>query len=415
MKSNKQIVFIAALVVMMAGCSHRTHEKAATDQVIDDAEEIKQSIPMQNNQFAFDLMRQIPFEEDNFVVSPFSISTALAMTYAGAREATLEQMAQVMYFDRDQEQFHQAYGKYLQSIFELAKDNIDLNIANSMWAQEDYHFLDSFFDIVEAHYHAETFQVDFEGNREQIRNDINQWVYDETLEKISELIAPNVLTEDTRLVLVNAIHFLGAWLKEFDKDRTRENTFYLRDNTSVKADFMQRSDTLPYYGDDNMQVLEIPYAGETFSMLLVLPSEDIPLEDVEARMDTAFFANLIDSLKETELEVIIPGFEAETKLDLEKTLAEMGMPKPFSREADFSGMSGDLELKIDKVIHQAMIEVAEEGTEAAAATAVVVIRKTAIEVEQPTVFRANRPFLFFVKDNVNQSILFAGRVMNPEK
>ncbi len=414
MKSNKHFLFLAALVLMLAGCSHRAHQNEA-DQAVNDAEEIKQSIPMQNNQFAFDLIRQVPFEEENFVVSPFSISTALAMTYAGAREATLEQMADVMYFDRNQERFHQAYGEYLQSMLHLAEGNIELNIANSLWAQEDYHFLDSFFSIVEAHYHSETFQVDFEENREQVREDINQWVFDETREKIRDLIGPGILTEDTRLVLVNAIHFLGSWLKEFDKELTRENTFYLRDKKTVMADFMQRSDTLPYYEDDNMQALEIPYAGEDFSMLLVLPSEDTSLEDQEARMDAVSFAELINNLEKTKLEVIIPGFEAQTKLDLEKTLADMGMHKPFSREADFSGMSGDLELKIDRVIHQAMIEVAEEGTEAAAATAVVVIRKTAIEVDQPTVFRANRPFLFFVKDNTNQSILFAGRVMNPEK
>lgn len=327
----------------------------------------------------------------------------------------MEQMAKIMHFDPDQKHFHQAFGEYLTTLNQLAEGNIDLNIANSLWAQKDYHFLSSFFEIVEANYDSQTFQVNYRHNREQIRQDINRWVYDQTREKIKDLIAPNVLTEDTRLVLVNAIHFLGSWLKEFDKALTREDNFYLTDRQISRADFMHRRDTLPYYEDASMQVLEIPYAGKDFSMLLVLPSEGIPLTELEATMDAHWFDALNNKTEKTTLEIFMPRFEAKTKLDLEEILISMGMPHPFSRDADFSGMTGDLELKIDKVIHQAMIEVGEEGTEAAAATAVIVIRKTAIDLDEPKVFRANRPFLFFVKDNVHQSILFAGRVMNPNK
>ncbi len=404
-----------AIALMVAGCSHRAHQQDLPGQEPGDQTISEHNIPMQNNQFAFDLIRQVPAEDNNFVISPFSISTALAMTYAGARGETLEQMAEVMHFDPDQEQFHQAFGEYLTTLKQLARDNIDLNVANSLWAQMDYHFLDSFFEIVETNYGSKTFQVDYRQNREQIRQDINDWVYDQTREKIRDLIAPNVLTEDTRLVLVNAIHFLGSWLKEFDKTLTREDNFYLRDRQTARADFMHRRDTLPYYEDDGMQVLEIPYTGMDFSMLLVLPAENNPLTTLETTMDAGWFDALNNKTERTRLDIYIPRFEAETKLDLEEVLISMGMPHPFSRDADFSGMTGDLELKIDKVIHQAMIEVGEEGTEAAAATAVVVIRKTAIDMDEPKVFRANRPFLFFVKDNVNQSILFAGRVINPGK
>ncbi len=408
MKTPKLIVpIILSAVLIATGCTHRAHE-SGTGRATKSS---KENIAMQNNAFAFDLMRHIPFDDNNLVISPFSISTALAMTYVGASGETRDEMAKIMRFDPDQQRFHPAYGAYMAALKELAADNVDLNIANSLWAHENYHFLETFFETVNRYYHSEVFQVDFMQDREQIRQDINQWVYDETREKIEDLIAPNVLTPDTRLVLVNAIHFWGSWLKEFDKDRTRPDNFRLRGRQTVRADFMHRVDTLPYFADDMMQVLEIPYAGGDFSMLLVLPAEGIDIEETERKMDAEFYAGLIGQLSDKALHIYIPRFEAETKLNLEDLLVEMGMVKPFSRDADFSGMTGDRELNIDQVIHQAVIEVNEEGTEAAAATAVVIVR-TAVP-EQPTVFRANRPFLFFVKDNVNQSILFNGRVMRP--
>jgi serpin B len=399
---------LLAIFAIFPGCTHKAYKN---DTSMQNEEHIP--IPTANNKFAFDLLKEIPYDDDNMVISPFSISTALAMTYTGAREATLEEMAAVMHFDRNQDRFHLEYGKYLASLNELAADNIQLNIANSLWAQENYHFLESFFEINKQHYDSETFPVDFITNREKVRTDINDWVYDETREKIKDLIAPGVLTEDTRLVLVNAIHFYGPWLTEFDPDVTRENIFHPRNAQPVMTDFMHRSEHFNYHQDEQLQALEIPYSGEDFSMLLLLPREGIALQDIEKEMDANAFAQLITEMQHTEVDVFIPKYEAETKLDLEQTLIAMGMRKPFNREADFSGMTGKLDLKIDKVIHQAMVEVAEEGTEAAAATAVIVIRKTSIDPEPRTVFMANRPFLFFIKDNAHNSILFAGRVMNP--
>ncbi len=407
----KTMVFLL-LAGFLWGCSHRTHQTHEQEESPQEPTD-KTDIPMQNNEFAFDLMRQIPVDNENVVISPFSISTALAMTYAGARETTMEQMAEVMHFDLDQDRFHQAYGAYLREMKTRAADHIELNIANSLWAQDDYHFLDSFFETVEANYDSKTFQVNFKEHHQQITKDINDWVYDETSEKIEDLIAPNVLTNDTRLVLVNAIYFLGAWMKEFDPDLTTEDLFYLRDREMASTDFMRRSDTLPYYEDETRQMLEIPYSGGDFSMLFMLPAEGKSLEEFERNANAASFADMIEKMDEQEVEVFVPSFEAETQIDLENILAHMGMENAFNRFADFSGMTGDLDLVLDKVIHQAVIEVAEEGTEAAAATAVVVIRKTAIDPDEPPIFRANRPFLFFVKDNTTQNILFSGRVMNP--
>lgn len=373
------------------------------------------SIAQGNNEFAFDLLKEIPYERDNMVISPFSISTALAMTYAGARNVTLEEMAKVMHFDRDQVLFNANFGAYIKTINNIAKEHVELNIANSIWAQQDYSFLQSYFDLIEDVYDSETFQVDFRANREAVREDINNWVYDETREKIKDLIAPGVLTDDTRMVLVNAIHFLGPWLKEFDPEQTRKNHFYLQGREFVMTDFMHSTDTLPYFEDESMQVLEMPYSGNNFSMVILLPKETPEMESIEQSLNNETFNNILNRLESKEVDIAIPKFEAETKLDLDEVLMGMGMVQPFNRYADFSGMTGDLDLKIDKVIHQAMIEVAEEGTEAAAATAVVVIRKTSIDPDPRTMFIANRPFMFFIKENEHNSILFAGRVMNPSK
>lgn len=396
--------------MILTACSHRAY-KDGTQMEKTEINIIAQG----NNEFAFDLLKEIPHERDNMVISPFSVSTALAMTYAGARNVTLEEMAKVMHFDRDQVLFNANYGAYINAINDIAQEHVELNIANSIWAQQDYSFLQSYFDLIEDVYDSETFQVDFRANREAVREEINDWVYDETREKIKDLIAPGVLTDDTRMVLVNAIHFLGPWMKEFDPEQTRKNHFYLQGREFVMTDFMHSTDTLPYFEDESMQVLEIPYSGKNFSMVILLPKETPEMESIEQSLNSETFDNILNRLENKEVDIAIPKFEAETKLDLEEVLMGMGMIQPFNRYADFSGMTGDLDLKIDKVIHQAMIEVAEEGTEAAAATAVVVIRKTSIDPDPRTTFIANRPFMFFIKENQHNSILFAGRVMNPSK
>lgn len=409
MKKTVFLTYALILTVMATGCTPRAYRDNKTMQ--NETEE--RPVAQGNNQFAFDLLQEIPFTENNMVVSPFSISTALAMTYTGARNTTMLEMARVMHFDKDQQRFRNNFRDYLVSLQHMASNDVQLNVANSLWAQEDYHFLEQFFEINKNYFNSETFLVNFETNREQVRKEINDWVYEETREKIKDLIVPGVLTEDTRLVLVNAIHFFGPWLTEFNPDNTRENIFYVSEAERVMADFMHRTDTLAYAENDKLQALELPYAGKDFSMLVLLPKHGTSLEEIHEILDPDYYNKIIGEMQKQEVDVFLPKFEAETKFDLEDVLMKMGMVDPFTRRADFSGMTGDLELKIDKVIHQAMIEVAEEGTEAAAATAVVIIRKTSIDPDPRTVFMANRPFIFFIKDNQHHSILFAGRVMNP--
>lgn len=417
MKSSIILLIMLPLLILIGSCSRKSNKAMEVEITDTEVKDILQTpLAERNLHFAFDLLRVLPEYEENFVISPFSISTALAMTYAGAREETQKQMVETLFFDPNQQTFHPEFSRYLTQLQEMAGDNVQLNIANSLWVQHDYNFRQEFFDVVEANYGSLLQEVNFLADRESIRQDINQWVLEETRDKIKNLIAPGVLTQDTRMVLVNAIHFFGPWLKEFDKDLTRQDRFTTVDGNQKTTDFMYRSERLPYFENQSMQVLELPYAEETFSMIVMLPKSEYQLKDIEAKLSAQQYLDIMNQMQvpEVDMDIFIPRFKAETKTDLEQTLSEMGMPLAFSNGADFSGMTGDLDLKIDKVIHQAMIDVSEEGTEAAAATAVVIIRKTSIDPVERILFKADRPFLFFIKDNRHNSVLFMGRMNNPE-
>ncbi|MEE4175874.1 MAG: serpin family protein [Bacteroides sp.] len=413
-KIGKYIFFfvLGASLLFFSSCNKKNKSLVTTTSGRNMEEVMELPLPQRNNLFAFDLLKAIPEYKENFIISPFSISSALAMTYAGADGKTKDEMMATLYFDPEQERFHPEYSNYMLRLRELAGDKVQLNIANNLWAQQGYHFRPQYFDLLERNYGTTLNEVDFyRGDREQIRLDINQWVYDETREKISDLILPGILTEDSRLVLVNAVHFFGPWAVEFDKNMTRQDYFTNINGERQLTEFMFRTDKLPYFASDQMEAIELSYDGGDFSMLIFLPKQGISLPELEANLTADDFIAAIAGMEEKDVHVIVPKFKAETKTDLEDLLAMMGMPLAFSNKADFSGMTGEMDLKIDKVIHKAMIEVAEEGTEAAAATAVVIIRKTAIapDEEQNITFKADRPFLYFIKDNRFNSILFMGR------
>ena len=408
-------ILITLLTLTMVGlfftCSRKTQQTMQRHSGAEIASIMELPAGERINHFAFDLMKHISSNNDNYVVSPFSISTALAMTYAGAREQTALEMSNTLFFDPSQQNFHPAYRDYLLSLQEQAGEHVQLNIANALWAHEAYQFLPAFFSLAETYYQSRLNQVNFRGDREAIRLDINQWVYNQTREKIANLIAPSILTEDTRLVLVNAIHFLGQWLSPFTEERTRKEVFRGMGGQEAETDFMRRTGYYSYAENNHMQVIDMPYQGGQFSMVVVLPTEGTDISMVEETLTGFSFSNMLADMERTHVDLRLPRFEMETSSDLEVLLAEMGMPTAFSKRADFSGMTGDDSLMIDKVIHKAMIDVKESGTEAAAATAVVMIMKTSIEPEpeKTVVFHANRPFLFFIKDNRYNSILFMGR------
>jgi serpin B len=369
-----------------------------------------------NNKFAFNLYHQVHGSTigNNLFYSPFSISTALAMVYAGARTETALQISQTMDFPQS-EKFHSDYKLLLNGLNEGTEGKIKLNIANGLWAQKDYKFLDSYFDLVKSNYRSELKNVDFADNteREKTRKDINAWVEQKTNDKIKDLLSQSDLTSMTRLVLVNAIYFYGDWAEPFEKQATHPKDFTLLDGTKNNVPFMNQQGRFNYYEDSNIQALEIPYKDNKASMVIFLPIKNKRMAEFEKSFDYKYYQDIIAALQSNEVRLSLPKFQTTCKFNLGVILSQMGMPLAFSPNADFSGMTGRRDLCISEVIHQAFLNVDEKGTEAAAATAVV-MKMTAIRMpNEPKIFNADHPFVFIIKDNTTGSILFMGKIMNP--
>ena len=371
------------------------------------------NIARDNTLFALDLYNQLKMTDGNLFFSPFSIFTALAMTWAGARENTAVQMAETLHFTEKPAQFHRAIGDLISQLNAVQKEtDVELSIANAIWAQKGYQFLDEFFRIVQQSYQADLKQVDFSSAAESARQAINTWVEQQTNEKIKDLLPPKVLNALTRLVLVNAIYFKGFWDNQFKSRDTREMEFWLLTEIAVKVPMMHQEHQFGYWENDWLQIIEMPYKEESLSLIVLLPKEKTGITDLEQKLN---FENMMawqSRLRKRKVIVFFPKFKIESQFSLGQTLALMGMPDAFDPElADFSAMVGQKELYISAVIHKAFLEVNEEGSEAAAATGVVV-SVTSI-APSPPIFKADHPFVFFIRDNKSQSILFLGRVLNP--
>ena len=375
-----------------------------------------------NTNFALDLYAQLTENNSgNLFFSPYSISTALAMTYAGARENTATQMSSVLHFPQQQAELHTAF-HHLQNDVAQAQKDIELRIANALWGQEKYPFLPNFKDEVKKYYNAALTEVDFTTAAEDIRKKINAWVENQTNDKIKELVKSGIITQLTRLVLVNAIYFKGKWASPFKKNDTRKASFWVTDNKSIEVPMMTQKQYFKYMENDSLQGLELPYFGNSpsmnpyeknhISMIVLLPQQRDGLANVEESLKK----NLDDcsqQLHPQKIKVFLPKFKINTGFELSDTLSSMGMPDAFSDKADFSGIDGKKQLSLTSVIHQAFVDVNEEGTEAAAATAVFA---TTRGMPPPTpIFRADHPFIFLIRHNDSGSILFMGRVVNPTR
>jgi len=368
-----------------------------------------------NTAFALDLYRELKDTKGNLFFSPYSISTALAMTFAGARENTAKQMADVLHFPSGQNDVHPAFGQLETLLNEVqTKGDIQLNVANSLWPQEGYPFLAEYLALVKEYYGVVITPVDYRKAAEKAREIINQWVEEKTKDKIKNLIQPGVLDAVTRLVLVNAIYFKGNWASQFDEKRTKEDTFYLLSGKTVQTPLMAQEKEFAYRDEEFLQVLELPYVGESLSMIVLLPKEKDGLPQLEKQLTAANLRMWTSSPRKRKVKVFLPRFKMTSQFSLSKTLAAMGMRDAFNPDkADFSGMDGRPNwLYIGAVLHKAFVDVNEEGTEAAAATAVVM--KIRMVLDQPT-FRADHPFIFLIRENTTGSILFLGRVMDPSQ
>ena len=422
MKKALILVLVAALILPLVGCGQpvggellKSDKERITSPDVDPGE---QALLIEGNSaFAFDLYQALREQEGNLFYSPHSISVALAMTYAGARGETAEQMADTLQFLLDQERLHPAFNwldAELASRGEGAQGKDDegfrLNIVNAIWGQKDYGFLTTFLDVLAENYGAGLRILDFMNETEKSRLAVNEWVSEQTEERIKDLIPEGVITSLTRLVLTNAIYFNAAWEYPFDEDVTADGPFYLLDGGQVIVSMMKQTEVFGYTEGDGYQAVELQYDGGELSMIVLLP-EAGNFQVFEEGLQADKASDIISGLQPTGVALTMPKFEFDSEFSLTDTLAGMGMPIAFSGTADFSGMTGSPYLFISEVIHKAFVSLDEAGTEAAAATAVIMDESET--PGEPIEVTIDRPFIFLIRDIETGAILFVGRVMNP--
>lgn len=370
-----------------------------------------------NNQFAADLYSKYKSKEGNMFFSPYSISSALAMTYEGAKGKTAEEMQAVLHLPNDKEEIRSDFTD-INSELNKADKTYKLSVANALWAQKDYTFINTYFNLVDNVYGGKVTNLDFKTDTENSRVTINDWIEDKTNDKIKDLIPKGILTPDTKLVLTNAIYFKANWSSQFDAENTRDGQFKLSSGENADVKMMHQTNNFNYGETNNLQILEMNYLGDDLSMVIILPKEN-NLESLESMFDKEKLNEWKNNLEIQEVRVTLPKFKFETKYFMANDLKEMGMPTAFKYpDADFTGISPPTaespngELYIGEVIHQTFIEVAEYGTEAAAATAVIA-KAGAGPTEEPKIFIADHPFMFIIQQKDSGNILFMGRVSDP--
>jgi serpin B len=414
----KKTIIAGMVIVIMASVMVWAKDKKISKD--DLKEKLKKNIPdiekvvNGNNEFALDLYASLSHEEGNLFFSPYSISSALAMTYAGARGNTETQMAQTLHFKLGQELLHPLFAKLNKDLAADKTKGYQLNIANALWGQQGYKFLPAFLTLTEKSYGAGLKEVDFIKDTEGARKNINAWVEKETQDKIKELIKAGVLSDITRLVLTNAIYFKGGWHYQFNKEMTKEDSFTLLKGEKIKTPMMYQEQHFKYAEMEDAQIIELPYVtASALSMVIVLPKQIDGITNCEKAFNLKNIEQWLSKLYEKKVNVYLPKFKMDFGCELQDTLGRMGMPDAFdAKKADFSGLSAEKPgLYISKVIHKAFVDVNEEGTEAAAATAVVMTLGDAAHKEIE--FRADHPFIFMIRDMRTGSILFIGRVIDP--
>jgi len=422
----KRLLFLMLTIVTIVGligCSRpvsaeilKSDKDRITSPVVDQSD--MTTLVNGNSEFAFDLYQALKKEDGNIFYSPYSISLALAMTYAGARGETAQQMADTLHYLLDQSALHPAFnslGIELDKRGEEAQGKDEkgfrLNIVNAIWGQKDYKFLSNYLDLLAENYGAGLRVLDFISDPNKSREVINRWVSDQTEGRIKDLIPEGSITSLTRLVLTNAIYFNAAWKLPFQPEATTNGPFHLINGTDVTAAMMKQTGSFKYVEGDNYQAIELPYDGQELSMVIFLPATG-QFQAFEDAMTYQFASDIsAQKINNRQVALTMPKFEFESEFGLKETLMGMGMVEPFRDSADFSGMSSQSDLHIDDVVHKAFVSVDEAGTEAAAASAVIV--GTTSMPPEPVAVTLDRPFVFLIRDIQTGTIIFIGRVMNP--
>ena len=408
----KPLIFALIPLISLQAAAVYSQPASNSDQDSPDRATLVQG----NNAFAIDLYGQLRQQDGNLFFSPASISTAFAMAYAGARGQTATEMAATLHFTLPPDRLHPAMGALLAS-FNAAHTGYELHVADALWAEKDEAFLPHFLNLTRADYGAGFHPVDFKTAPDAVRATINQWVEQQTANKITNLLGQGSVTPDTRLVLTNAIYFKGDWDEPFRISYTEDEDFHLSATQTVKAPLMFRVGDYNYFDDGTLQALELPYQTGELSMIVFLPNKYDGLPALEKSFTAENAQKWLAQLHYTEkIHVTFPKFKMTDQFELNDTLAALGMKQAFQQSAaDFSGMTGGRELFISAAVHKAYISVDEKGTEAAAATGMI-MEATAMRDEPPPItFTADHPFLFLIRDNKSGGILFMGRVTDPTK
>lgn len=348
----------------------------------------------------------------NLFLSPYSISSALSMTYAGARGKTAEEMENVLGVGPD---IHKSMAALISDISSIPSSDAIITTANAIWPAKQKKFLTEFINTVRSGYHAEFNPLNYRASVENARLAINKWVESKTGGKIKDIIGRGVLDTDTPLILTNAIYFKADWQGRFDAGDTYAEPFWIKPKQSVKTQMMHKTaGGIGYASVKDAEIAELPYRGRKLSMFVILPNKSTSIATIENRLTPKLLEQWLASVRRQRVDLTIPKFRMEQSFDLNKILKQMGMLSAFTpSKADFSGMDGKFDLYIGSVLHKTFVEVSEKGTEAAAATAVVMRMTAMLEQEQPAVFHADRPFIFFIRDNTTKTILFIGRYAKP--
>ena len=368
-----------------------------------------------NSEFAFDLYSNLnnnsEYDGKNIFFSPYSISTAMSMVYDGAVNETAQEIQDVFHFPENNNDRRPNIAR-VQNELNMGSGKYQLSTANALWSQEDFSFLDEYLNITSDYYYANNTNLNFATDTEESRQIINKWVEDQTNNKILDLMPQGSITSFTKLVLTNAIYFKGTWVYQFDPADTHDRDFMLSEDNivSVPMMFLDNKDAkFNYIADEKLQMIELPYEGDDLLMLIILPKEN--LDSINYELSAEKIKEYQSAMRKESAIIKLPKFTFETKYSMKTILTQMGMPTPFTEDADFSAMAdrGD-ELFIQAVIHQAFVDVNEEGTEAAAATGISIGIKSLPQIE---IFNADHPFIFMIQHKGTGEILFFGRVVDP--
>ena len=369
-----------------------------------------------NSAFAFTLYQQLKKDNTgNLFYSPYSISTALGMTYAGAVGDTEKQMGSALHFTLPQGQLHPAFNQLALDLASRGQNaqgtngkSFALNIANALWGQQDFTIQSAFLKILAQNYGTGMNLLDFKNSPEPSRVTINNWVSDQTNNRIKDLLPQGSITPATRFVLTNAIYFDAAWQNPFAKESTSNGNFNLLNSSTVSVPMMNHEGSYSYVKGSGYQAVELPYSGNEVAMDIIVPDAG-QFNTFESGMTADSISGIIGSLKSSFMVLALPKFQFDSSFSLKQALSALGMPVAFTDKADFSGITGQPNLIISDVVHKAFVAVDEEGTEAAAATGVIMVG-AAMPANSLTVAR---PFVFLIRDIQTGAILFIGRVLNP--